>query len=753
MAEKRTLAFDRCVVALWEAADPAADMAIAATGGYGRRRLVPGSDLDVLFVYGPGRRDETAKVVDAVLYPLWNDGVQASHAVRTPAECRDEAEARLESVTALLDTRHLAGDERLSVAARSAAAEVIGRDREAFERRLTASREERGERFGVLAHGLEPDLKEALGGLRDAAIPGWLGAPGGDDDERFLMAVRTALHHVSGGRSNRLAADLQPAVAERLGVRGEEGWEARDRLLQRIGGAGARIDLLVSGLLDHTAAMDAERLARSFAESLRPDDAEATWPPSARDAFVSLLASGRPGVRALADLTANGVLQRVLPGWADVAGRPQRDPYHRFPVHAHLLDAAATAAELLREPDEPFVAEAVRVVTGLPNGRDALLLGALLHDIGKVGRGSHVEAGVERATAVLERLGVELEVREGVSFLVREHLLLSDTATRKNLEDEDLVLHVAARVGDPGRLALLYLLSVADAEATGPSAVTPWRMGLVRDLVAKVQRAFEQGLMDRDRAKRLREVEAALRSRLLAGAEPAEAEWFVASAPPAYLLWADPADGPEHLRLVAPPPAPGEVRTFVRQGRTPETYALGVGAADRPGLLASIAGAMTLSGLSILTAQAFTLEPGVALDVFEVRGAFEPEVSDERWRRFRDHLRRALAGRTDLRRKVQELRSHYRPPRTQVEVKVRVDAASSDYHTVVEVSAADRLGLLFDLATAFVEQELDVHLAKVATYGPRVVDSFYVTEVGGEKLADPARMEAVRTALSAAARG
>jgi [protein-PII] uridylyltransferase len=737
------------VIALWEAARPGDGMAIAAVGGYGRRRLVPGSDLDILLVYRPGLQDEAARVVDAVLYPLWDQGVHASHAVRTPAECRDEARTSLESLTAMLDTRHLAGDERLSDAARSAAEEAVEHDRAAFVARLSASRAEREERFGVLAHGLEPDLKESLGGLRDAAIPGWLGLPGAAQDEPFLLSVRTALHQVSGGRSDRLTSDLQAAVAERVGVTDEEGWEARDRLLQRVGEAGARIDLRVSGLLAPVGIEDRSDPARSF---LAGSNEDGVWATAARDAFVSLLASGRPGGRALAELTATGALQRVLPGWADVAGRPQRDPYHRFPVHAHLLSAAVTAAELLREPDEPFVAQAVRVVNGLPDGIQTLLLGSLLHDIGKVGRGSHVEAGVERTAAVLERLGVEPAVRETVTFLVREHLLLSDTATRKNLEDEDLVLHVAARVGDPARLALLYLLTVADAEATGPSAVTPWRMGLVRDLVAKVQRAFEQGLMDRDRADQLREAEAGLRA-ALGRADPSVAEWFVGSAPPAYLLWADAADGPKHLRLVSPPPGADEVRTFVRPGRTPDTYALGVGAADRPGLLANIAGALTLSGLSILTAQAFTLEPGVALDVFELRGAFEAEVSDERWRRFREHLRRALAGRTDLRTKVRELRSHYRQPRTRLEVRVRVDIDSSDYHTVVEVSAADRLGLLFDLATAFAEQRLDVHLAKVATYGARVVDSFYVTEVGGEKLADPSRVDAVRVALSAAARG
>src|SRR5205823_3223873 len=216
-----------------------------------------------------------------------------------------------------------------------------------------------------------------------------------------------------------------------------------------------------------------------------------------------------------------------------------------------------------------------------------------LHDIGKVGRGSHVVTGVEIAAGVLDRVGVDAPTRDAVLFLVREHLLLSDTATRRNLEDEDLILHVAARIGDPHRLAMLYLLTVADAAATGPAASTPWRLGLIRDLVAKVRRAFERGHMDRDRAGRLERAES-------------------------------------------------EIRT-------------------------------------VLQAQAFTTELGVALDVFEVGPAFEEQVGEERWRRFRTTLRHAMEGRIDVRDRIDRLRAHYRPARGDLPVTVKVDQGTSDF--------------------------------------------------------------------------
>jgi [protein-PII] uridylyltransferase len=345
-------------------------------------------------------------------------------------------------------------------------------------------------------------------------------------------------------------------------------------------------------------------------------------------------------------------------------------------------------------------------------------------------------------------MGAEQEWRETVLFLVGEHLLLSEVATRRDLDDEDLILHVAARIGDPERLAMLYLLTVADALATGPAASTPWRMGLIRDLVAKVSHVFERGDMDRDRAVRLVAAERELRLALGDGPEPAA---FLASVPPAYALWADPADAPGHLRLVVPRPGASEVRTEVRPARTPGTFALTVSAVDRPGLLARVAGALTLSGLSVLQAQAFTTDDGVALDAFEVGPAFNEEIGEERWRRFRTSVRHAIEGRVDIRDRIERLREHYRPVQAGIPVTVRVNHRASDFFTVVEVGAADRLGLLFDLARTFSAEGLDVHLAKVATYGLRVVDVFYVTDATGQKLADGNRTAELEAALAAAA--
>jgi [protein-PII] uridylyltransferase len=362
-----------------------------------------------------------------------------------------------------------------------------------------------------------------------------------------------------------------------------------------------------------------------------------------------------------------------------------------------------------------------------------------------------VPVGVEVAAEVVDRMALPEDRRRMILFLVRDHLLLSDTATRRNLDDEDLILHVAARVGDRDRLGALYLLTMADAVATGPSASTPWRTGLIRDLVARVDRAFERGLMDPDRAAEVGRAEAAIRAALgAAGTEPGDVERFLDVTPPAYAVWVDADQTPTHIGLVIPPPDESEVRVNFGRGRSPETWSVAVAAQDRTGLLNTIAGAFAVSGISILSARAFTTSDGVALDAFDVVGAFD-DIPQERWDRFRSFLAGALEGRVDLSARLEQQREHYRPPTADVPVRVTVTTDVSDYFTLVEVQAADRLGLLFELARAFTEHGVDVHVAQAATYGPRVVDVFYVTEQAGGKLEDPERIETLRPALVDAA--
>jgi [protein-PII] uridylyltransferase len=427
--------------------------------------------------------------------------------------------------------------------------------------------------------------------------------------------------------------------------------------------------------------------------------------------------------------------------------RPQRDPYHRSSVDVHLLETFAGVSRLLDDPgDDQLAARAAEAV----DDRDALLLGALLHDIGKTGEGNHVPNGVRIARETVQSMRLSPATADLVVFLVEEHLVLSDTATRRDLEDDDLVLGVAARVGAPRWLAALYLLTIADAHATGPLAWTPWRATLTRELVAKVQRVLERGEAGAETAERLAERAAAVREAL--GAEdPAAVERFLGRMPRAYLLGVPAERIARHFPLVEPALGAREIRSASAEGSRAGTYDITVVAADRPGLLSLIAGALTLARLSILSAQVFTTEDGVAVDLFEVEGAFEAEVREERWREFRTTLRRAVEGRVSLDHRVQEKRGHYPAPRIDLPVRVEVDNEASDFFTVIEVRAPDRIGLLFDVTRTLADERLDVHIAKVATYAEHVVDAFYVRDELGRRVEDPDRVamleEAVRARL------
>ncbi|HXJ66059.1 MAG TPA: ACT domain-containing protein, partial [Actinomycetota bacterium] len=442
------------------------------------------------------------------------------------------------------------------------------------------------------------------------------------------------------------------------------------------------------------------------------------------------------------------LLERFLPAWSAVRCRPQRDPYHRFPVDVHLLEALGGVSRMLRgdgPADDPVASHAAAAVGDQVDG---LLLGALLHDIGKTGHGGHVAAGAEIASSTLDAMLLPTETRELALFLVANHLLLSDTATRRDLEDEDLILSVASTIETEERLGALYLLTVADAGATGPHAWTPWRATLVRELVSKVQHALERGDMGHEAAMRLGERAEAIRG-LLRGQSLGEIERFLVRMPRNYLLAVAPERAARHFPMVNAPLGAVEVRALHEPGARPGTYALAVVARDRPGLLARIAGALALSGLSILSAQVFTTEDGVAVDLFEVEGAFHGDVDDDRWRKFRSTLRKAVEGRLSLEYRVAEKRAYYPAPRKGIRTKVTVDNRGSDFFTIIEVAAPDRIGLLFDVTRTLTDLQLDVHIAKVATYGDRVIDAFYVRDVVGRKIEDAEHEREIVAALTA----
>jgi [protein-PII] uridylyltransferase len=789
-AGRRAALVDACVVDL--VGELPSGVALVALGGYGRRRLSPRSDLDVLLAHDGVSADAITAISERVLYPLWDAGFRVGHGVRTPDESVELAAEHLDARTAMLDGRVLAGDGDVWTRSLTPVLAAVRGDVERFAQELADDADARRERSGSVSYLLEPDLKEGAGGLRDVQLVHWLevavGAPlertgvireaerrALEEADEFLERVRGALQLETGRDGDRLVLEQQPPLARDLGFSDEPSISAVDALMRAVFEHARHVEHASRSVLERVRRRDVSVDARPPVErldavgvlrvlraaatgdgvgSLPPvtlDRIEAAdvpedvaWDDAIRDAFLELVRAP-DAVGALEALDRLGLLSRYLPAWREVRCRPQRDPYHRFSVDMHLLTALGEMQRLLAGEDEdPLVGRSVELVEDV----DGALLGALFHDIGKTGRGSHVAEGSRIAEASLAAMRVDEATASLASFLVREHLLLSDTATRRDLDDEELIHDVAARVGARGRLAALTLLTLADAAATGPLAWTAWRATLVRELVSKVSRALERGDVGADAAERLAARADEIRA-ALAGEEERRVDRFLLRMPRTYLLNVPVERIASQYPLIATPLQAHEVRTQAAEGERAGTYALTVVTSDRPALLSSIAGSLSLAGLSILTAQVFTTEDGVAVDLFEVAGAFEAGIGEERWREFRSTLRRAVEGRLSLTYRVAEKRRRYPPGRHVVPLRVEVDNGASDFFTIVEVSAPDRIGLLFDITRTLSELQLDVHLAKVATYGERVVDAFYVRDALGRKVDDAERLEELERALRA----
>jgi [protein-PII] uridylyltransferase len=768
---------------------PRSSVAVVAVGGYGRGEVSPHSDVDLLVLVDDKRRP-SPEDLRGLLYPLWDAGFQVGHAVCSAKEAIERARGDLEAATSLLEARLVAGPVGLMDEMTGRRRRWLERDGRRLARRLlevTAERHLRVERAGWV---LAPDLKQDVGGLRDLHAVGWLAAvagwprPAGRPEliraGELLLAVREALHGQTRRKTDRVRADLQPAVAKALGLDGTDGVDRlmaavhtaartveylaavetrtlaerllggprRSGLVRRLEPGGIRLE---DGLLvvDPTQAEvsggpgevasdpEAEVLlamrllaarARTGRQIARPtlvwlertfDRAPLEgWSEPLRAAFMTVL-RGPEAVGACELLDHVGGWTVLLPEWAPVRGRVQHDPWHRYTVDGHAFAAAAEVSRLL-EQDE----RAARTAEAAGD-LDALYLAAVFHDIGKGSGEDHSVAGELLTRRALARMGLDDDELEEVAVLVRHHLLLVETATRRDLDDPSVVEGVAAALGSPRRLRLLHLLTVADGLATGPAAWNDWKGTLVADLAARVLHVLERGTAPGpgDPEALARKVEAARPA--LAG----KAARLLATLPDSYPSAVDVDELAEELELLADPPGPGGVRYRIDPSGDGHGLVT-VCAADRPGTLARTTGVLALHRVSVLRAHAWSTSAGLALQRFAVQAP-----ATLRWERLGADLDAAWAGRLAVEARLERKARDYRPP-SPLEPDVRVLPDESAHSTVVEVRAADALGLLHAIAAALGDLDLDVRVAKIDTLGDRVVDTFYVRSPWGAKLSD-----------------
>ncbi|MFC4906265.1 [protein-PII] uridylyltransferase [Actinomadura gamaensis] len=706
-----------------------AGVALVAVGSHARRELTPGGDLDLVLLHR-GRGD-VAEIADRIWYPLWDAGLRLDHSVRTVQEARTVAREDMKAALGLLAPRFLAGDRTLSNEVRAG---VLADWRADARRRLGdlgALCRERWDAQGELAFLLEGDLKEAHGGLRDvqamsAVAASWV-APGPDARVReahdLLLDVRHALHETTGRTSDRLVLQEQEAVAAALGLldanvllravaeaartithAGDQIWRRVDRFVRpRTGRGGPERRPVGDGAVEQDGevvlARGADpgdpalvlRVAAAAAQNglpLAPATVDrlaekavlpgTPWPAEARDALVSLLGAGPAAIGVWEALDQAGLIVRLLPDWERVRNRPQRNPVHRFTVDRHLVETAAGAAALTREVARP----------------DLLLVGALLHDVGKGWPGDHSVCGAVVARDVAARMGFPPDDVKVLETVVRYHLLLPETATRRDIDDPKTIETVLTAVGEaPGRerdvLELLAALAIADGRATGPAAWGSWKSRLVADLAHRALTSLAGGTL-----------------------------------PPA------PSLGPDTLALARHDGAAVRV-----QGSR-----ITIAAPDRPGLLWRAAGVLALHRLAVRTArtvsQTSARVPTAVLDFTAVPEFGDPPDPAA----LESDFRRMLADRLDvadrLERRARSVR--LRPGASVPPPRVTIVPDASATATVVEVRAHDRPGLLWRVGHALGECGLQVIAARVDTLGAEAVDTFYVVDAEGRPLGESA---------------
>lgn len=806
-------AVDAAVTAFWGSASNGTRVALVAVGGYGRGELSPHSDIDLMVLHGgsPGVR-EVAEPLFYALWDVGLQVGHATRTIRDCARlgaANIEAETSFLDARLVAGDHELfeAFREEMLRRTRRRGRRFLDALADATAGRHAAA----GHASWLLepnlkegAGGLrdlhtvswllrvfedcpDPEAAEKAGAL-DPAEAGAL-----TEAAEMLHRLRNHLHYLSGRRTDVLGLAEQEPSARFLGYR--EGEElAVDGLMRDLYRRARAVEHVAASLLSEMRARAGRRgRSRPLGEGIRleagrvvldgpPPLAEAPelparayaaaaqagvplareaerWvrealaslegplppTPEVRAAFLALLAAGRP--EALEAFDHVGAMTRHLPEWEPVRCRPQHNVYHRFTVDVHAFQ---TVGELVALAGDGADDELARRVHGDVRDRDGLLLAGLLHDVGKGAPGDHSVAGERIALAACDRLGIGGGRRERIAWLVRHHLLLADTATRRDTGDENLVVETAETVGDAERLRMLYLLTVADSRATGPEAWTPWKAALVGELFTKVLHVLERGeLTSRDaselfahRARELREA--------LARHPPESVEAHLKGMSRAYFLSFPTTALIRHFALMAEPVPAGEVRLHVARTGEHGVWELTIVAPDRPGLFSVVSGALAVNGIDVVAAQVFTRADGAALEILRVVGALDPVIDDARWERVRADVRRGLADRDALESRIVAKRETYagrarrgrrEPPR------VVVDNAASDFYTLVEVHAPDRIGLLYAITRALADLGLDIHLAKVATYGDDVVDVFYVRDLEGQRIEDPERIRAIERSV------
>jgi [protein-PII] uridylyltransferase len=798
--------------------------ALVAVGGYGRRELCLYSDIDILILFGKKIPSDAKLLINELLYPLWDIGLEIGYGVRTVKDCIKLGHSDYEVLTSMMDARFLCGESLLYLnMAELLQKKVTAKESDKFIRWLQDGNAMRMINFGDASHLLEPNLKEGIGGLRDYHHILWmakalydirklrdlepLGKLSYQECEELIKAVhfishaRNQLHQLSKRKNDRMNFTYQEEIAKRFGYKKDGKIQAVELFLEDLhssmetikilhrsflhGHAVKRaskkvnvdIDDIKKGLHLHqdeiaynsakdiiddpsilmrifevsskygiSLTMDSRRFTQAFLSLI--DDKYRSSEKIFRG-FLNILNSSY-AVEILDQMFDTGFLDGYIPEFGEVRRRVQFDAYHIYPVGRHILEAVSYLKKISKEKDILLVDTYADI-----KQKEVLLLATFFHDIGKTGK-EHSKRGARIARGILERVNYPLESIEEIVFLVENHLYLVETATRRDLNDEKIIIQSAKIIGTIERLKSLFILTWADSKATGPGVWNDWTANLIQEMFFKVLHIIEKGeLATPDASQKINRLKRQIKKIAVDSLTSQDFDYYFDIMPQRYKLNMPPIEVVHHMEIVKELKARlagGEESPFIfefRENSFGGYWEVCFVAKDRPGLFSDIAGIMALNNINILNANIYTWQDGTAVDIFYVTKPLDVINPQETWRRiekdFALRVKGALSLSHSLSVKTAPVIGAIQKPAKPTQVNI--DNVSSDFFTLIEVFSTDKIGLLYIITRTLFDLHLDIRIAKIGNKGDQSADIFYVTDFDGQKIEDETRIADIKKAL------